>query len=405
MNQSVRSILCRSLLAGVLLSGSAHAGSREDLLAGSQVFACNLYRQLGGTDGNLFFSPFSISMALTMTSAGARGTTEAEILKTLQLKGERDSIHAVFSRIMNGLNAAGTQGDVELAVANALWGQQGFGFRREFVDYVGAQYGAGFREVDFRSQPEGARQEVNGWVEENTKKRIRNLFPEGSITEATRLVLANAIYFKGKWETEFRTLDTRPEPFALLDGSKIDVPMMQRTGVTGYVEGPRVQVAVLPYRGGDVSMVILLPREADGIRNLEKDLDADLVETLCAEAQDREVILSMPKFTVTQSFDLSATLAKMGINDLFTPGRADLSGMDGKRDLSVSLVMHRAFVDVNEEGTEAAAATGIAIETESADPSPYPVFRADHPFIFLLRDSASGAILFMGRIENPVSSK
>ena len=384
---------------------------------GNNAFAVGLYQQLQGGEGNLFFSPYSISTALAMTYAGARGRTQdqmaqtlcypttAEVVQKLGLAGEpltQEQFAEAFGRIIKDLNARGGKGKYELRVANALWGQQGYEFLRAFTQLVEKQYGSKLQEVDFVAAVEKARRTINSWVEKKTNDKIKDLIGPGVLNAATRLVLTNAIYFKGNWASQFKKDRTTDGPFTLLNGRKVQTPMMNQKARFGYAETDSLQVLEMPYAGEELSMVVLLPRKTDGIGELEKDLTAENLAQWLDKAPNREVIVTMPKFKMTNKFSMSAVLASMGMKDAFTAA-ADFSGMNGGRDLFISAVIHQAYVDVNEEGTEAAAATGVAISLTAALPDRTPVFRADHPFLFLIRDKASGSILFLGRVMNPQS--
>jgi len=369
-------------------------------------FAFNLYGQLKGGGGNLFFSPQSISTALAMTWAGARGETAAQMAKTLQLPADRvekpESIHAAYAKLLTGLSGTREKQGYELSVANALWGQKGYAWLPDFLGVVKTNYGAGLEEVNFAGDTEGARQTINAWVEKETREKIKDLIPQGILTSLTRLVLTNAIYFKGDWANAFNKAHTRDEDFFAAAGRAVKVPMMRQTAQFGYCDGGDLQVIEMTYKGDALSMVVLLPKARDGLAAIEKTLSAETVAGYTAKLSRHNVQVEMPKFKVTGQFMLKEPLAAMGMRLAFDiGGNADLSGMNGRQDLFIAAVVHKAFVDVNEEGTEAAAATGVVVGLRSARPEPIPVFRADHPFLFLIRDNKSGCILFMGRLANP----
>jgi len=411
-------VLMMSLANNSLADEPAQAGANEDVKAvawGNNCFAIRLYQKLQADEGNLFFSPYSISTALAMTYAGAKGETREqmaqalcfptspEVLKTLapdQKPMTQEEFARAFGRIIKDLNARGGQDKYELRVANALWGQEDYRFLPDFVRLVEEQYGGALREVDFVRATERARQTINAWVEKQTNDKIKDLINPGVLDAMTRLVLTNAIYFKGNWATQFKEDRTREEPFTLLDGSKVQVPMMNQKEQFGYVETDGLQGLEMPYVGEELSMVILLPKEIAGIGKLEKELTTEKVSEWLGRIHEREVIVSVPKFKMTSKFGLGKVLRAMGMTAAFSKN-ADFSGMTGSRDLFISAVVHQAYVDVNEEGTEAAAATGVVMKLTSVAPGGIPVFRADHPFIFLIRDKASGSILFLGRVMNP----
>ncbi len=377
------------------------ATAPQDAATGVNRFAIALHRRLARqSDGNLFFSPYSLVSALAMTALGARGATLAEMNAALQFPTGLP--HAAFAAQDRLLNAP--QAPYQLAVANALWGQRGLGFEAEFLASAKASYGAGLEEVDFRGNPEGARGQINNWVSEKTNRRIPDLLPPGFITPLTRLVLTNAIYFKGDWAAAFdRDGTNESDRFRLPNGQTTTVAMMNRTGSYRYVDGGAFQALVLPYRGNDLAMVVLLPQAADGLPALEQALTGEKLEEWLNKAIAREVQVSLPRFKLALRLDsLAQDLQALGMRLAFTES-ADFSGMTKQTQLCIDAVAHKAFVEVNEEGTEAAAATGVGMRTTSiaAEPARPVVFRADRPFLFLIRDNRSGAALFMGRLMNP----
>jgi serpin B len=312
-----------------------------------------------------------------------------------------------FGAIIKALNAQAEKGPYQLSVANALWGQAGYAFLPAFTDLVETEYGGRLREMDFVRAAEQARQTINAWVARQTNDKIRDLIARGVLGSTTRLVLTNAIYFKGDWARQFEEKRTRPEPFTLLDGDAIQTAMMNqkaefRYAQVGANDDSPLQVLELPYVDKVLSMVILLPQVHDGIRQLETDLNPENLARWLGALHQREVKVTIPKFKMTSKFSLQGVLGAMGMRDAFSTA-ADFSGMTGDRDLFISDVIHQAYVDVNEEGTEAAAATGVVMRLTSAIPDQTPVFRADRPFIFLIRDDQSGSILFLGRVMDPRS--
>ncbi len=415
-------------MIGMMVIGCAAHGSADEkaevaaaahqaVVDGNTQFALALYEKLRTGDGNLFFSPYSVSTALAMTYAGARGETErqmaeamwyptsTEVLAKLGVTGKpmtAEEFAGAFGRIIRDLNTRGGTDAYELRVANALWGQKDFAFLDAFAKLVEAEYGGRIRNVDFVASAEKARRTINAWVEEQTNGKIKDLISQGAIGPMTRLVLTNAIYFKGNWARQFDEDRTQDAPFTLLDASKVQVPMMNQKARFGYAEADNLQVLQLPYVGDELSMVILLPKAADGIGRLEQQLTAENLANWLDDLREREVIVSIPKFKMTSKFSLESVLRSMGMGQAFG-GAADFSGMTGRRDLFISAVIHQAYVDVNEEGTEAAAATGVVMKLTSLGPDRTPVFRADHPFLFMIRDNASGSILFLGRVMNPRS--
>lgn len=383
------------------------------VVAQNNLFALDLYGRLRAREGNLFFSPYSISTALAMTYAGARGQTDTQMAKVLYFPTvpsetvpventlARTQFHSVFARIIKDLNDQGKTDKYELHVANALWGQKGYEFLEEFLQLVEAKYDGRLKEVDFVGATEAARNIINAWVEQKTNDKIKDLISRGALDRMTRLVLTNAIYFKGDWERKFKEDRTKNAPFTLSSDENVDVPMMNEKAQFKYMETEDFQVLELPYVDDELSMVVLLPRRFDGLPEFEKELTTDNLSDWLGKLRKREVIVSVPKFKMTSQFSLATMLKSMGMTDAFSPGRADFSGMNGKRDLFISAVIHKAYVDVNEEGTEAAAATAVTMKVTSIGPTRIPVFQADHPFLFLIRDNLSGSILFIGRIINP----
>jgi serpin B len=285
-------------------------------------------------------------------------------------------------------------------VANRLWGQKGFSIRPEFLALTRQQYGAEMLLVDF-AQAEAASREINRWVEQQTNDKIKDLIPPGSLDALTRLVLTNAVYFKGDWVQPFDKRNTREEDFTVSAEKKVKLPLMHQQTKMGYAEEETFQVLELPYAGQELSMVVLLPKKVDGLPELEKAITVDTLAALIPKLHVREVITYLPKFKLETSFGLNATLLAMGMKRAFSR-EADFSGISSADTLYISAVLHKAYVDVNEEGTEAAAATGVVMRAMAARrPQPLPVFRADHPFLFLIRDTKAGSILFMGRLTNP----
>ncbi|MCX6355409.1 MAG: serpin family protein [Candidatus Aureabacteria bacterium] len=369
------------------------------VVEGNTSFALDLYGRLRKEEGNLFLSPYSISTALAMTYAGARGETEKQMAKVLRLPLEQKQLHLAFSELQNKLNEDGKKGAYELSVANALWGQKGYPFLKDFLAMIKNSYGGGLNEVDFIKATESARTTINTWIEKKTNNKIKEIIAPGVLNDLTRLVLTNAIYFKGKWATQFEKKNTKEAPFILADGKKVNIPMMYQKSDFRYMEKEGCQILELPYKGDALSMLLLLPGKTDGLPALESRLVRDGPGGWLASMQGkREVVVYLPKFTMTKEFMLADVLRAMGMTDAFSLPPADFSGMTGKKDLFISAVIHKAFVDVNEEGTEAAAATAVVMRASSVQMT---VFRADHPFLFLIRDNRSGSILFIGRVVNP----
>ena len=374
------------------------------LASGNSTFAFDLYQILKDNDGNLFYSPYSISLALAMTYAGARGQTEKQMADTLHFVLSQDRLHPVFNSLstqldQRGEGAKGKDGEgFRLNVVNAIWGQKDYRFLSEFLDVLSQNYGAGLRILDFINAPEDSRVTINSWVSDQTEGRIRDLIPQGLIDAMTRLVLTNAIYFNAAWQYPFKKDMTKELPFYLLDGGKVTVPMMKQTESFGYATGDGYQAVELPYDGGELSMIILLP-EAGEFKKFERSLDVQRVDAIIGGLQSKEVILTMPKFEFESEFGLKGALSALGMPVAFTAD-ADFSGMTGNRDLLISEVVHKAFVSVDEAGTEAAAATAVVMRLTAAPETPVEV-TVDRPFIFLIRDIQTNSILFVGRVLNP----
>lgn len=376
-------------------------GSAGDAAGGINALACDLYGRLRTDEGNLFFSPYSLSTALAMTWAGARGATEQEMARTLHFDADQGRLHAAYGQLLERLNAGGRPDAFELDVANRLWGQSGYPILPAFQETVKRFYGADLAPADFRGDADGARGEINAWVAQKTRDRIRDLVPPGILSELTRLVLVNAIYFKGDWARTFETNATTAQPFTLAGGGRADTPMMRQVERFRHAEAGGVQVLELPYKGQALSMIVLLPRAADGLKALEDALTPANLRRWTDALESKRVDVWLPRFTATARFALSKTLGELGMPGAFTPD-ADFSGMTGGQDLYITEVLHQAFVDVNEQGTEAAAATAVVMQELAMRPRELPVeFKADHPFVFLIRDNSSGAVLFLGRLVNP----
>lgn len=390
-----------SLLMAMLPISAAQTNEPHALVTSNNVFALDLYAGLKTAPGNLFFSPYSISTCLAMVYAGARSETEQQMAKVLHFSTNQNELHAAFGELQKRLNAVEQNKGIELAVANGLWAQQGHHFLPDFTALVKQRYEAKLEQVDFASHAEPVRKEINDWVGQKTKGKIPDLIAPGTLNAATRLVLANAIYFKGRWTHPFNSSNTVAAPFYAAGTEKIEAPMMNLTAGFKYAEADALQILELAYQGNDVSMVVLLPKDAEALKTLEDALTASRLDYWLSLLRVGKVNVFLPKFKLAGQFSLGPTLAGLGMKDAFSP-RADFSGMDGARDLYLSAVVHKAFVDVNEEGTEAAAATGGVVSLTSVRVKPIPVFRADHPFIFLIRDVRSGSVLFLGRVTSPV---
>ncbi len=382
------------------------ASNLENLARGNSAFAIDLYQFLKDEgSGNLFFSPYSISVALAMTYAGARGETERQMADTLHFTLPQDRLHAAFNGLDQELARRGAEAEgkdeqgFRLHIVNALWGQDGASFLADFLDILAENYGAGLRLLDFAGNPEEARLIINDWVSEQTEGRIEDLIPQRAIDATTRLVLTNAIYFNAAWAQPFEQSRTRDGTFHLLDGGETTVPMMRQTESFGYADGKDFQAVELMYDGWELSMVVLLP-EAGKFETFEESLDAERVDAIVDSLARREVALTMPAYEIESDFSLVDALEAMGMPDAFT-GAADFSGITGNPDLYISDVIHKAFVSVDEEGTEAAAATAVIMVEAALEPQQPVEFTADRPFVFFIRDIQTDTMLFVGRVVNP----
>jgi serpin B len=403
IHQVARS-LCAGFLTAAWLSGPTEAKAANadtSLVAGNTAFSWALYARLKPGDGNLFFSPYSISTCLALAYSGARGDTAAQMARTLHWDPDQNQLAASFGELQGQINNPRDKRGIELDLANGLWAQQDHPFLPAFLEVARRRFGAKVEQVDFRVGGEAVRKEINDWVSHQTKGKITGLIQPGALDPATRLVLANAIYFKGRWAREFNKRNTTQASFSVTPSRKIEAPLMHLTADFKYAEVEGVQLLELPYAGDDLVMVVLLPRESDGLTSLEGRLNEQTLGRWRAQSREQKVEVFFPKFKLTTQFNLAQPLVEMGLSDAFSR-RADFSGMDGERDLLISTVVHKAFVEVNEEGTEAAAATGTIMRSMAiVQRPPIPTFRADHPFLFLIHDRHSGAILFLGRVADP----
>mgnify|MGYP001029060656 CR=1 FL=1 len=380
-------------------------GSQINVLVdGNNSFSFDLYRQLRKEEGNLFFSPYSISTALAMTYAGAGGITEKEMARVLHFSLTKKRLHPVFLELVTMIGAIQGRGHIDISVANALWIQKDFRLKETFLNITDKYYGASPFFVDFipPAAREKTRQRINRWVEEKTKEKIKELIPIGVLNDLTRLVLTNAIYFKGNWVTQFKESNTKDAPFKISPAKKIDVPMMFLEGYFQYMEGDGIQVLQMPYKGKEMSLLIMLPGQETGIKKLEEGLSINRLNNWLASLQHRKVKVYLPKFKMTCEYGMKEILTAMGMGSAFS-GSANFSGISDMP-LKIDDVLHKAFLEVNERGTEAAAATAVVFGVTSSRVGikpQIPVFRADHPFIFVIKDNNTDSILFMGRLDDP----
>jgi serpin B len=370
----------------------------ESAVQGNTRFALDLYQKLRGTGGNLFFSPFSISAALAMACAGARGDTQAQMAQALHFLLDQQQLHPAFALLGAKLGEVGKKGHVQLKIANTLWPRKGRKFLKEYLALTKKSYGVRITQIDYGDE-EAARHTINSWVEERTESRIKDLIAPGVLDRWTLLVLVNAIYFKGEWTSQFDGNLTGEAPFWVASDSQVQVSMMTQKHDFRVGEVDGLQILELPYAGDDLSMIVLLPKEMDGLAKLEGSLTVENLDGWTKVLTKTEVEVSLPRFELSFPFRLDDTLKSMGMLDAFSD-QADFSGMDGTRELSIGAVLHKAFVAVNEQGTEAAAATAVIMQLKALS-FPSVVFRADHPFFFLIRENGTGSILFIGRVINP----
>ena len=387
-------------------SGTGGPRAREvgmaSVVEGNSQFAVDLYGKLKGQAGNLFFSPSSISIALAMTYAGARGETAKQMAEVLHFPGPQDQLPAAFAALETMLRPTAGKPGYRLDLANRLWGQQGYHFLPEFLAVTRDDFHAELAQVDFINETEQARATINRWVEQRTEDKIQDLVPAGAISALTRLVLTNAIYFKGAWSKPFPKTATRDEPFHVTSDKTTEVPLMQKTDQFRFAAVDGLKALELPYGNGDLAMLVLLPDAIDGLGDLEAKLSLDALNRWTSGMQRRPVQVYLPRFKMTSAFSLANVLAAMGMPLAFDDSRADFTGISTEEHLAISAVLHKAFVDVNEEGTEAAAATAVAIGVRAVlRPQPPVVFRADHPFLFAIADQRTKALLFVGRMVNP----
>jgi serpin B len=377
----------------------------KSVVKSNSEFALALYQQLRDKEGNLFFSPYSISNALAMTAGGARGETLDEMVKTLHFNGDLAKVSPAFRQLIESLNGDPKTRTYQLNVANALWCQKGYGFEKGFLNQTEKDYFAGLKQVNFAGDSEKSRLEINHWVEEQTKDKIKDLLKPGTIDSNTRLVLTNAIYFKAAWLKHFYDKATKDGDFMVGEGKKIGkVPLMHTVEDCQFAESDDYQLLELPYENYQLSLIVLLPKKVDGLTDLEKKITVENLEKWRAKAKEHQVTITLPKFKTTAEFELSETLKKMGMPLAFTD-QGDFTGITKDEKLHISKVIHKAFIDLDEKGTEAAAATAVTLTKASAviDEKPKAEFKADHPFVYMIRDQATGSILFMGRLTDPLA--
>jgi serpin B len=411
-----------ALLSSLAVSASAAASEMAARAVNS--LGLDLHRQMPKT-GNVCLSPYSIQSALGMTYLGASGVTQEEMARVLQLPKDKEALGESFAALNEALEEArensakqveqskkygGPAEALKLSVANRLFGQKGYEFRPAFLSGVKSHFGAPMELMNFIKDHDGERQEINGWVEKQTQKRIRDLIPEGGLSADTRLVLVNALYFKAAWSDDFNELATAPKPFHA-NGAKstVEVPTMGKQEHLRYLNGSGFQAVTLPYAGNDLHFLLIVPDDINGVSAVEKKLTPEML-LACAKAEYREVILHLPKFKITPpTVPLGEVLQKMGMMTAFDKpeGSADFDAMAPKKPddyLCISEVFHKTFIELDEKGTEAAAATAVVMGKRSMAPPPpeKPIeLKADRPFLFAIQHAGSGACLFFGRVSDP----
>jgi serpin B len=366
------------------------------------AFGADLYGVVATGEGNVVFSPASIMTALAMTYAGARGITAEEMAQVLHVDLDDQAFHQAMNALDLALESTSfKKGDdrVELSIANSLWGQEGLSFEEPFLDALAEDYGTGMRLVDFKTAAEDARVKINAWVADQTNDKITDLIPEGALNDLTRLVLVNAVYLDATWAHQFDPNATTDGRFTTLTGTSATVPMMTETSVFEYAKGNGWQAVQLPYSGDKLAMLLVVPDEGR-FADAEANLRAGLLDQAVSGLASASLRLTIPKFTFRTQLGLSAALRALGMPTAFDPSEADFSGMTTEEKLFISDVIHEAYIAVDEEGTEAAAATGVVMGATSA-PMIDGTLRVDRPFIFALRDTQTGALLFLGRVADP----
>jgi len=381
---------------------SAGIISTPDMVVeGLNEFSFDIYRQLNeNSDQNEFISPLSMSAALAMTYAGAEGLTAKEMRSALHFRPQLHEFHVDYGLMLDSLSKSND--DFEINIANAVWVQNKFPLLKRYIETVQIDYKSESRELDFVKKPEASRKTINSWVEDKTNDRIQNLIPKGVIDADTRMILTNAVYFNAEWAEKFNKDRTRKETFYPLGDGTTICNMMHQRGHFAYSKINDTQILEIPYKGYKYSMMILLPGKRNGLKNLIKQVDESMLEKHRNNRKWEDVLLYMPKYTLETDYSLKPALSALGMQIPFTDD-ADFSGMTGKKDLMISEVIHKAFIELDEEKTEAAAATAVVMKLTSAAPvQRAPIeFRADHPFMFLIKHNESDAILFMGQITNP----
>jgi serpin B len=381
------------------------AAQTKILAKSSNAFAFDLYGKVRSGPGNLAMSPASISAALAMTFGGARAATEEQMKRVLHLEGSRETVMSDWGALARALQDPGRP--LKLRIANRLFGEKTYKLEQPYLEQTKAAYGAALEPVDFKTAFEPARTHINGWVEDQTEHRIKDLLPLGALDKLTRLVLVNAIYFLADWADPFDKSSTGDETFTVAGGAQKKTPMMRRSGGYKVAQADGVQILELPYKGDDTAMLVVLPESKDGLADVEQSLSSAKLDAWTAALASKNVLVTLPRFEVSPSpsMSLGDLLMALGMTDAFDRDKADFTGIatpsDPRERLKISKVFHKAFVKVDEKGTEAAAATAVVAAAGGGPPAKPFEFRVDHPFLFFIVDKPSGLILFVGRVNDP----
>ena len=371
---------------------------------GNNLFMIKAYKYLSETEGekNIFISPYSIQSALAMTFAGSAGTTEEEMAKALEFPGNTIAFHENFGKLTNGINDISEKGEMQLSVANSLWLAENYKFLDEFLRINKTYYNTETTNLDF-SESEKARKTINDWVSEKTNDRIKDLIPKGILDALTKLILTNAVYFKAEWAEQFKKGSTQKAEFMTMDNKAVETDMMNLKHSFPYMENEDIQLIEMPYKGGDASMFVILPKKKNDLKEIEKVLDWKKIEKYMGQLSIKQADVYFPKFKMSLEYELRKLMTNLGMKAAFDKV-ADFSRMNGNKDLYISAIIHKTFVEVDETGTEAAAATAVVMRMKSAMPDPdYKTFKADHPFFYFIRENVSGTVLFAGRVTDPSS--
>ncbi len=404
-----RSVYCLAALFMTAFGMSLFSGDPElpagdkknqrSAAEGNNLFMVKSYKLLSEEDGNIFISPFSISSALAMTYAGSAGKTEEEMGRALEFGKNTVAFHENFGSLTNSINSISSKGELALSIANSLWLAEGYEFKDQFLKINRNFYKSETTNLNF-AESEKARKTINDWVEEKTAGKIKNLIPEGILDALTKLVLTNAVYFKAEWAEQFKKSNTQDSEFFTYD-SAVPVQLMNQKKRYPYYENSEIKFIELPYKGGDASMYVLLPQKRDGLKDVEKKITWAEIENYTGSLLSKEVDVYFPKFRMSLEYELQKLMRRMGMVEAFSKS-ADFSLMNSKKELYISAIIHKTFIEVDEAGTEAAAATAVVMRMKSAMPDQnFATFRADHPFFYFIKEKSTGTVLFAGRVADP----